>query len=117
MHEGIQSPEYSQVIRGDWHQEKIMLFMEHLSGGNISGYLEDHYRMTEEEARSIFHQLVSPVQHSQQGDMVHRDIRQRTCSLMLIGTIKIVDQEPRSGITFSKTVLERVAKGGLGRQF
>ncbi|EPQ09499.1 MAP/microtubule affinity-regulating kinase 3 [Myotis brandtii] len=91
--------------------------MEHLSGGNISDYLEDHYRMTEKEARSIFHQLVSPVQHSHQKGIVHRDLSQRTCSLMLRGTSKLWTRSPIVGLHLPQHHWRGQRSGGWADMF
>lgn len=79
------------------NRRRVCLIMEHLSGGNISNYLEDHYPMTEKEARSTFHQLVSPVQHSHQSGNGPQGPEAKNMLTDAHRNAKMADQEPHSG--------------------
>ena len=48
-------------------EETLFIVMEYLSGGDLKTYLEAKGRVTEGEARGLFRQLVSALQHCHQG--------------------------------------------------
>ncbi|KAJ8790341.1 hypothetical protein J1605_021418 [Eschrichtius robustus] len=56
-------------------EETFFVVMEYLSGGDMYRYLKTHGRMTEVEARGLFRQLLSALQHCHQRGIVHRDLK------------------------------------------
>nr|XP_058926890.1 serine/threonine-protein kinase MARK2-like [Kogia breviceps] len=56
-------------------EEAMFLIMEYLSGGDMFDYLTTHGRMPEAQARGLFQQLVSALQHCHQRGVVHRDLK------------------------------------------
>ena len=49
--------------------------MEYISGGDLFTYLEAKGRVMEGEARGLFRQLLSALQHCHQRGMVHGDLK------------------------------------------
>ncbi|XP_066886125.1 serine/threonine-protein kinase MARK2-like [Kogia breviceps] len=56
-------------------EEAMFIIMEYVSGGDMCNYLDTHGRMTEAQARGLFQQLVSALQHCHQRGVVHRDLK------------------------------------------
>ncbi|KAM9092147.1 serine/threonine-protein kinase MARK2-like [Megaptera novaeangliae] len=56
-------------------EKTFFVVMEYLSGGDMYRYLKTHGRMTELEARGLFRQLLSALQHCHQRGIVHRDLK------------------------------------------
>ncbi|XP_036154800.1 serine/threonine-protein kinase MARK2-like [Myotis myotis] len=71
--------------------DKYFLVMEHVGGGNLLEYLEDNGPMDEGEARTIFRQVVSAVQHCHQKGVIHRDLTPDNILIEVDDTIKLSD--------------------------
>ena len=67
------------------------MVMEYVSGGDLSTYLEAKGRLTEGEARGLFRQLVSALQHCHQRGVVHRDLKLGNLLLDANNNAKISD--------------------------
>ena len=72
-------------------EETLFIVMEYVSGGDLKTYLEAKGRMTEGEARGLFCQLVSALQHCHQRGVVHRDLKLGNLLLDANNNIKISD--------------------------
>uniref|UniRef100_A0AC11BFU3 Uncharacterized protein n=1 Tax=Ovis aries TaxID=9940 RepID=A0AC11BFU3_SHEEP len=72
-------------------EETLFIVMEYVSGGDLQTYLEAKGRMTEGEARGLFCQLVSALQHCHQRGVVHRDLKLGNLLLDTNNNIKISD--------------------------
>lgn len=72
-------------------EETLFIVMEYISGGDLRTYLEAKGRMTEGEARGLFCQLVSALQHCHQRGVVHRDLKLGNLLLDTNNNIKISD--------------------------
>ena len=72
-------------------EETLFVVMEYLSGGDLFTYLEAQGRLTEGEARGVFRQLVSALQHCHQRGVVHRDVKLNNILIDANNTIKISD--------------------------
>ena len=72
-------------------EETLFIVMEYLSGGDLKTYLEAKGRVTEGEARGLFRQLVSALQHCHQRGVVHRDLKLGNLLLDANNNIKISD--------------------------
>ncbi|XP_045678804.1 serine/threonine-protein kinase MARK2-like [Phyllostomus hastatus] len=55
-------------------EEKLYLIMEHVSGGDLLDYLENHGPRSEREAQAMFRQLISAVQYCHGKGIIHRDL-------------------------------------------
>ena len=72
-------------------EEALFIVMEYVSGGDLSTYLEAKGRLTEGEARGLFRQLVSALQHCHQRGVVHRDLKLGNLLLDANNNVKISD--------------------------
>ncbi|XP_040091486.1 serine/threonine-protein kinase MARK2-like [Oryx dammah] len=72
-------------------EETLFIVMEYVSGGDLQTYLEAKGRMTEGEARGLFCQLVSALQHCHQRGVVHRDLKLGNLLLDANNNIRISD--------------------------
>ncbi|EDV23427.1 uncharacterized protein TRIADDRAFT_11807, partial [Trichoplax adhaerens] len=55
--------------------ERFYLIIEYASGGELYTYISKGGRMKEEEAKPLFAQIVSAIEHIHQNDIVHRDVK------------------------------------------
>ena len=72
-------------------EEALFIVMEYVSGGDLSTYLEAKGRLTEGEARGLFCQRVSALQHCHQRGVVHRDLKLGNLLLDAKNNVKISD--------------------------
>ena len=72
-------------------EEALFIVMEYVSGGDLFTYLEAKGRLTEGEARGLFRQLVSALQHCHQRGVVHRDLKLGNLLLDANNNVKISD--------------------------
>ncbi|GLG92961.1 Calcium/calmodulin-dependent protein kinase type II alpha chain [Gryllus bimaculatus] len=73
-----------QVMETD---KMIYLVTEFASGGEIFDYLVSKGRMSEKEARRVFHQIVAAVSYCHKRNIVHRDLKAE--NLLLDGNMDI----------------------------
>uniref|UniRef100_A0A8B9X9F0 non-specific serine/threonine protein kinase n=1 Tax=Bos mutus grunniens TaxID=30521 RepID=A0A8B9X9F0_BOSMU len=83
--------EWNQEIDIIDTEEALFIVMEYVSGGDLSTYLEAKGRLTEGEARGLFRQLVSALQHCHQRGVVHRDLKLGNLLLDANNNVKISD--------------------------
>lgn len=55
--------------------EQLVLVMELVPEGDVDDFLHKNGRMSENQARHVFRQLISAVHHCHQKGIVHRDIK------------------------------------------
>ena len=72
-------------------EEALFIVMEYVSGGDLSTYLEAKGRLTEGEARGLFCQRVSALQHCHQRGVVHQDLKLGNLLLDANNNVKISD--------------------------
>ncbi|XP_028381046.2 sperm motility kinase 3A-like [Phyllostomus discolor] len=72
-------------------EDQYFLFVEHLSGGDLATYLQKHGACTEEEARTIFRQLVSALHHCHEKGFAHRDLKPENILLDADNNVKLAD--------------------------
>uniref|UniRef100_A0A8C5YYF4 non-specific serine/threonine protein kinase n=1 Tax=Marmota marmota marmota TaxID=9994 RepID=A0A8C5YYF4_MARMA len=80
-------------------EKALCLVLEYASGGGVLDYLANKGRLQEEEARSIFQQVVSAVQYCHQKQVVHRDLKAENLLLDSQMKIKVAD----FGLTLPQT--------------
>ena len=54
---------------------KIYIVMEYCSKGDLFDYLKDHKKLSEEEARKFYKQLIEALEYLTQRQIVHRDVK------------------------------------------
>ncbi|CAG0917990.1 unnamed protein product [Notodromas monacha] len=72
-------------------EQKLYLVTEYASGGEIFDYLVANKRMSEEETRKIFRQIVAAIFYCHQNGIVHRDIKAENLLLDRDKNIKLAD--------------------------
>lgn len=76
------------IISGE---EEIYLVMELVTGGQLSSYLLQKKRLSEEEARKIFRQVVSAIEYCHGNLITHRDLKMENILLDGAGNVKVAD--------------------------
>lgn len=71
--------------------KEIYLVMELCKGGELFDYINKSKRLTEEEARRIFKQLISAIEYLARTRVAHRDIKPENILLDDNKNIKLVD--------------------------
>uniref|UniRef100_A0A8C8YGI0 non-specific serine/threonine protein kinase n=1 Tax=Prolemur simus TaxID=1328070 RepID=A0A8C8YGI0_PROSS len=72
-------------------EDNLCLIMEYTSGGDLSGLIRSRQRLSEEEARPIFCQLLAAVQSCHENHIVHRDLKPNNVLLDEHGNVKLAD--------------------------
>ncbi|XP_037266253.1 NUAK family SNF1-like kinase 2 [Falco rusticolus] len=73
------------------NSSKIVIVMEYASKGDLYDYISERQRLTEQEARHFFRQVVSAVYYCHKNGVVHRDLKLENILLDTNGNIKIAD--------------------------
>lgn len=73
------------------NKDKIVIVMEYASKGDLYDYISERQRLTEQEARHFFRQIVSAVYYCHKNGIVHRDLKLENILLDANGNIKIAD--------------------------
>jgi 5'-AMP-activated protein kinase catalytic alpha subunit len=69
----------------------IFVVMEYVSGGELFDYIVSRGRLTEDEARRIFQQILSGIEYCHYHGVVHRDLKPENLLLDQDHNIKIAD--------------------------
>ncbi|XP_064029833.1 NUAK family SNF1-like kinase 2 [Pogoniulus pusillus] len=73
------------------NSSKIVIVMEYASKGDLYDYISERQRLTEQEARHFFRQVVSAVYYCHKNGIVHRDLKLENILLDSNSNIKIAD--------------------------
>ncbi|KAK2862133.1 hypothetical protein Q5P01_001666 [Channa striata] len=73
------------------NKDKIVIVMEYASRGDLYDYISDKRRISDQEARHFFRQIVSAVHYCHQNGIVHRDLKLENILLDGKGNVKIAD--------------------------
>lgn len=69
----------------------VYIVMEFIEGGDLFEYIISHVRVSEEECKRIFWQLLQAVEHCHARDVVHRDIKPENILLDTNNNVKLAD--------------------------
>jgi len=75
-------------------EDKIIMVMEHMKGGELFDYVVDRGTLSEEEASNILRKITSAVAHMHSQGIIHRDLKPENLLLTDIGPgaeVKIID--------------------------
>uniref|UniRef100_A0A8C5LQ92 non-specific serine/threonine protein kinase n=1 Tax=Leptobrachium leishanense TaxID=445787 RepID=A0A8C5LQ92_9ANUR len=70
---------------------KIVIVMEYASQGDLYDYISERQKLSEQEARKFFRQIVSAVQYCHSNGIVHRDLKLENILLDENKNVKICD--------------------------
>ncbi|KAF7670184.1 hypothetical protein LDENG_00068040 [Lucifuga dentata] len=73
------------------NKDKIVIVMEYASRGDLYDYICDKRKISEQDARHFFRQIVSAVHYCHQNGIVHRDLKLENILLDGNGNVKIAD--------------------------
>lgn len=57
------------------NKEKIVLVMQHASGGELYEYVSDRKLLTDQEARRLFRQIATAIYYCHKNQVCHRDLK------------------------------------------
>nr|XP_012636419.1 MAP/microtubule affinity-regulating kinase 3-like [Microcebus murinus] len=72
-------------------EDTVWLVTEYASSGDLLQYIRSHQRLSEEEARPIFCQLLNAVQYCHENHIVHRDLKPDNILLDEHMNVKLAD--------------------------
>nr|XP_012597076.1 MAP/microtubule affinity-regulating kinase 3-like [Microcebus murinus]XP_012597077.1 MAP/microtubule affinity-regulating kinase 3-like [Microcebus murinus]XP_012597078.1 MAP/microtubule affinity-regulating kinase 3-like [Microcebus murinus]XP_020139290.1 MAP/microtubule affinity-regulating kinase 3-like [Microcebus murinus]XP_020139291.1 MAP/microtubule affinity-regulating kinase 3-like [Microcebus murinus] len=71
------------------NEDSVALVTGFVGGGSLLEYISKQQRLTEQEARPIFRQLMEAVEHCHQQHLVHRDLKPANILLDKEGNVKL----------------------------
>jgi MAP/microtubule affinity-regulating kinase len=71
--------------------DQVYLIMEYVSGGELHERIVQAQRLCEDEARSVFRQIVCAINYCHERGIVHRDLKADNILLDAHGNVKVID--------------------------
>ncbi|KAI0222939.1 hypothetical protein L0F63_006195 [Massospora cicadina] len=72
-------------------EERFMIVMEHLDGGELFQYIIKHRRVNEREGRYFFRQIISALDYCHQNAIIHRDLKPENLLFDAQMQIRLID--------------------------
>jgi serine/threonine protein kinase len=77
-----------EVIESD---SMMVLVMEYIDGGDLFEHVVQQERLSDEDGRKLFRQLLSAITYCHQNNIVHRDLKPENIMITSEGNIKVID--------------------------
>jgi len=89
----LSHPNIAQLYEAIETEEQVILVLEYVPGGSTHGFLKSkpNRRMSEDDARRIFRQLVNALQYLHNKCIAHRDIKLENVMLDERNQVKLID--------------------------
>ncbi|KAI4305861.1 hypothetical protein L6164_029197 [Bauhinia variegata] len=87
----IKHPNVVQLYEVMGSKTKIYLVLEFVTGGELFDKIVNHGRMSEDEARRYFQQLINAVDYCHSRGVYHRDLKPENLLLDVYGHLKVSD--------------------------
>jgi hypothetical protein len=89
--EQVSHPRIARMYEAVETPKRMHLIMECLDGGNLCSYVKQKRRLSEDESRSIFFQVLQAIEHLHTLDVAHRDIKLENVLFVDTKDIKLID--------------------------
>ena len=89
--EQVSHPRIARMYEAVETPKRMHLIMECLDGGNLCSYVKAKRRLSEEESRRIFFQILQAVEHLHMLGVTHRDIKLENILFAENKDIKVID--------------------------
>ena len=89
----LSHPNIAQLYEAIETEEQVILVLEYVPGGSTHGFLKSkpNRRMSEDDARRIFRQLINALQYLHNKCIAHRDIKLENVMLDERNQVKLID--------------------------
>jgi len=89
--EQVSHPRIARMYEAVETPKRMHLIMECLDGGNLCSYVKQKKRLSEEESRSVFFQVLQAIDHLHGLGVAHRDIKLENVLFVDTKDIKLID--------------------------
>lgn len=87
----VKHPNIVRLLEVLASKKRIYLIMEYVRGGDLSDKIAYLQKLTEDEARKYFHQLIDAVNYCHSRNVYHRDLKPQNLLLDEKGNLKVSD--------------------------
>ena len=89
--EQVSHPRIARMYEAVETPKRMHLIMECLDGGNLCSYVKAKRRLTEDDSRKIFFQILQSIEHLHMLGVTHRDIKLENVLFANSNDIKLID--------------------------